>query len=210
MQGRPLKVLAYKLNEHNRPCQPYFMTLKDDLKVLQSFVGGYIQIVHLTDEIDLVCSDEGKLIHLPPNRVWLSKGTDNVLDLLVGNFFLCRHKGAELDDIREEDLGIVEEVLKPVYRVQNSTILLLPQELTPLFNPSKDTLSELYPKDTLLYLNEGIDDPYSPKDAGSIAKVQYIDDALNIHVSWLGQRGSISVIYGKDLFFKLPDDFLSE
>ena len=208
MQGRPLKVLAYKLNEYDRACQPYFMTIKDDLKDLRAFVGGTIQIVHLTDEIDLVCSDEGKLINLPPNRAWLSEGTDNVLDLLVGNFFLCRHKGAELDDIREEDLGIAEDVLKPVYKVHNNIILLLPQELTPLFNPSKDTLSELYPKGTVLYLNEAIDDPYSPKESGSLAEVKYVDDALNIHVNWIGQRGSISVIYGKDLFFKLPDNFL--
>lgn len=56
-----------------------------------------------------------------------------------------------------------------------------------------------YPKGSKLRLTEPIDDPYSPKEVGDIFTVSYIDDALQIHGSWVS-GGSIALIIGKDSF----------
>ena len=66
---------------------------------------------------------------------------------------------------------------------------------------NKEYYEKLYPSGTILELTESMDDPYSPKPAGSKFKVSFIDDSLNIHGSWLAPaRGSISIIIGVDKF----------
>ena len=70
---------------------------------------------------------------------------------------------------------------------------------------NKAYYESLYPKGTVLELTESMDDPYSPKPIGSKFMVSFIDDALNIHGSWLPPcRGSISIIIGVDKF-KIAD-----
>ena len=63
-----------------------------------------------------------------------------------------------------------------------------------------------YTRGTILELTEPIDDPYSYKPVGSRMKVSYIDDAGQIHGSWLAPAsGSIAIIIGKDSF-KIVED----
>ena len=70
---------------------------------------------------------------------------------------------------------------------------------------NKAYYESLYPRGTVLELTEPMEDPYSPKPAGSKFKFSFIDDALNIHGSWLAPaRGSISIIIGVDKF-KIAD-----
>ena len=49
---------------------PYEREIGNDLKSMQSVVGGYIQAIYPFDdeEIALICNEEGKLIGLAPNR----------------------------------------------------------------------------------------------------------------------------------------------
>lgn len=204
MQDKPLKVLAFRVNEHGVPCLPYMTTITDSLEEIYKLVHQPIQVVHLTDEIDLVCCDEGKLIGLPPNRAWVDDDKQ-VLDVIVGDFFLCRHKNSEFTDIKKSDLELALGYLVPIKEIRNLEVSLFNNLACPLYKPTKEDVEKIYPKGSLLYLYVDIDDPYSPKPAGSIAKVEYVDDALNIHVKWYNQTGNIAVIYGKDFFFKLPD-----
>lgn len=61
--------------------------------------------------------------------------------------------------------------------------------------------SARYPHGTVVELTAPIADPYSPKPVGSRMKVDYIDDALQIHGTWLPpQRGSIAILIEKDSF----------
>lgn len=58
-----------------------------------------------------------------------------------------------------------------------------------------------YPKGLVLELTAPIDDPFSPKPVGSRMRVEYIDDALQIHGVWLAPAsGSIAIIIEQDSF----------
>lgn len=56
-----------------------------------------------------------------------------------------------------------------------------------------------YPHGTKLRLTEPIEDKFTPKETGDIFTVDFIDDAGQIHGSWVS-GGSIAVIIGKDKF----------
>ena len=78
------------------------------LKSMQSVVGGRIQAVYpFEDPVALVCSDQGKLSGLPPNRALRMPETGEVYDVICGTFFLC---AAPADSDSFESLS--EEQLK--------------------------------------------------------------------------------------------------
>ena len=56
-----------------------------------------------------------------------------------------------------------------------------------------------YPKGTKLRLTAPIRDRYTPKSAGDILTVDYVDDAGQIHGSW-SSGGSMAIIIGVDKF----------
>lgn len=56
-----------------------------------------------------------------------------------------------------------------------------------------------YPQGTKLRLTEPIEDKYSPKNVGDILTVSYIDDAGQIHGSWVS-GGSLAIIIEVDKF----------
>lgn len=59
------------------------------LEEMQGLVGGYIQAIYpFTDEVALVCNDEGKLEGLPLNRA-LRDESGKIYDVISGTFFLC-------------------------------------------------------------------------------------------------------------------------
>jgi len=65
----------------------------------------------------------------------------------------------------------------------------------------KEVYSARYPKGTIVELTEPIADKYSPKPAGSKFKVEYVDDALQLHGVWLPPAsGSIAIIIEQDKF----------
>ena len=70
---------------------PYEHEIGNDLKSMQTVVGGYIQAIYPFDdeEIALICNEEGKLIGLPFNRT-LKDEEGSIYDVVVGTFFLCR------------------------------------------------------------------------------------------------------------------------
>ena len=65
----------------------------------------------------------------------------------------------------------------------------------------KEVYSARYPKGTIVELTEPIDGEYSPKPVGSRFKVDYIDDALQLHgVRLPPASGSIAIIIEQDKF----------
>lgn len=58
---------------------------------------------------------------------------------------------------------------------------------------------ELYPKGSKLELLSDLNDLYIPKFVGDIFTVKMIDDAGNIHGSWVSD-GSLSLVIGVDQF----------
>lgn len=64
--------------------------ISEDLKSMQSIVGGTIQAVYPFEEsISLICNDDGKLLGLKPNRCLLNQETGEIYDIIYGTFFLC-------------------------------------------------------------------------------------------------------------------------
>lgn len=59
--------------------------IDSDLRAMQEFVGGYIEIVRLEPGLGLVCNEEGKFFGMPVNRL-IFDGRDFV----SGDCFLCR------------------------------------------------------------------------------------------------------------------------
>ena len=70
------------------------MEIENSLKAEQAFVGGLIECTALTEEIDLICNEEGWLIGLEP-RVAIPESET----IIVGDCF---------QSIREEDIPLIE------------------------------------------------------------------------------------------------------
>lgn len=69
---------------------------------MQNAVGGYIQAIYPYDElVAIVCNEEGKLQGLEVNRV-LTDEQGRVIDVLVGNFFICGIDDYDFIDIQDE------------------------------------------------------------------------------------------------------------
>lgn len=105
--------------------------LPNTLEAKQKFVGGLITVVGLTDELDVVANDEGKLEHLLPNRAWLDdKG--NVLDILVGNLMVCRFDDeGNFTSIKESDVPVILKRLPAIMAILERTICLRSEEELP-------------------------------------------------------------------------------
>lgn len=66
---------------------------------------------------------------------------------------------------------------------------------------SKEFYEAKYPKGTIVELTEAIDDPYTPKPVGARFKVNFVDDALQLHGCWLSpNRGSMAIDIEHDEF----------
>ena len=61
----------------------------NDLRSLQSLVGGYIEATYpFDDPVALVCNDEGKIMQMPLNRAL--RGEDGkIYDAIAGPFLIC-------------------------------------------------------------------------------------------------------------------------
>lgn len=87
-----------------------FMEIENSLEAEQAFVGGYIDVVSIGNGIDLVCNDEGKMNGSSPSVAWVEG--DDIVDIVFGDFFLCRSKDGEFISINDEDVKYIKEKLK--------------------------------------------------------------------------------------------------
>lgn len=64
------------------------------LEELQSFVGGYIEIIQLDDEYIMVVNEEGKLIGLPTNEnaTCMLAEIFGMVNYIVGDVIICKSK----------------------------------------------------------------------------------------------------------------------
>lgn len=63
--------------------------IKDGLKGMQEFVGGYIEAIYpFDDPVAVVCNEEGKLNGLPLNRALYTEDGE-MFDIVAGPMFVC-------------------------------------------------------------------------------------------------------------------------
>ena len=123
------KILAYKLRVDEKTGEiykGYFEEIENTLRAKQDFVGGTIQCLHLTNEIDMVCNDDGKLMGLPLNRVWFYESQP--IDVVMGNILCVRHEGDEFTSIREDDEPVILEQLRVCVAVDKDILVALPND----------------------------------------------------------------------------------
>lgn len=88
-----------------------FMEIENTLHSMQKFVGGLIDVVALTPNIDLVVNDEGLINGSEPRVIFLEDGKI-VNCIIMGDCFVCRHDGkGNFESILETDLPVIRKKL---------------------------------------------------------------------------------------------------
>ena len=94
----------------------YLAEVDNTLEAEQRYVNydephGLITVLSITDEIDVIANDEGKLMNYPINR-FVVDDMGGVYDMLVGNLMCVRHNSeGEFTSIREKDIPVIEKHL---------------------------------------------------------------------------------------------------
>ena len=107
--------------------KPYLCTLTNELSELQKAVStdadyvGLIEIIELTDDVCLLCNEEGKIINLEPNR---RIGND----IICGVFYLT-------GQTKDGDLASIPEYAIPAYieYFSNNIEKIDPEEINKCF-----------------------------------------------------------------------------
>jgi len=89
-----------------RPHQePELITIDSTLRALQREVGGYIEMVTLSNTAVAVCNEEGKILGMELNR---RVGAD----IIVGTFLITGYRGSETVSLSEKDILVYMELFK--------------------------------------------------------------------------------------------------
>lgn len=98
--------------------------IENSLEAMQAAVGGYIEMIQpYADDVALICNEEGKLEHLPLNRVICDEETGQPLDVIAGTFFIC---GAPANS--SEFASLSDEQLQKYQQKFQSPEMILPDD----------------------------------------------------------------------------------
>ena len=86
--------------------------IENTLDAMQEFVDGPIEVINITDEILLVCNEEGKMRGLPPSAFIVRN--QQAQDVIVGKFFLYREDGEDMVGIQESDIEDFKRIVLPI------------------------------------------------------------------------------------------------
>lgn len=81
-------------------CAPELRDIPNTLEELQASVGGYIETVTFASDAVVICNEEGRLMGLPHNCVFL--GVD-----FVGPILIVGQAGGEFCDLAPEVAGMI-------------------------------------------------------------------------------------------------------
>ena len=95
-----IRVLIVEPNKES-----YQIKIEHTLKNLQRIVGGYIEILQLDHNVDLICNDEGKINRLPLNRF-----VD--YDIIAGTFIIAGHKDSETISLSRKQIKKYKEIFR--------------------------------------------------------------------------------------------------
>ncbi len=105
------------------------------LKSLQTEVGGYIQAIYpFSDEVALICNDEGKLMGLPLNRALKTDGMagNEIYDIVVGDFLIC-YAPISSENFESMPDNLLQKYLEMFkypekFLIKNQTIYIYPEK----------------------------------------------------------------------------------
>ena len=117
MSDKRINGYFLRVSEKDGHFKGYIAEFEDTLKYLQDYVGGYIDVVSLNNDIDLVINDEGKIKGLPINRT-IRNNVGEIVDFICGNILCLRHDDeGNFDSILESDIPEIEKRLMPLLSV---------------------------------------------------------------------------------------------
>jgi hypothetical protein len=79
--------------------EPSVIEIKHSLKTFQDIVEGYIDILEIDENVDIILNDEGKLLGLPFNRFIFG---DN--DIVAGTFIIVGNNKGETISLNESQI----------------------------------------------------------------------------------------------------------
>lgn len=104
--------------------------IENTLEELQKIVGGYIEIPFISKKffeygIDMIINEEGKFIEgLKPEIAVLEKGSNRVLDVVMGNCIFASHdEEGNTVELNDEQAQIVLDSLDMVAMLQGGNIV---------------------------------------------------------------------------------------
>ena len=123
-----IQIYAMPLLSDNIPVKGQLMEIPATLEAKQKFVKGYIERVAITEDIDLIVNDSGLIDGLAPNRILVDDNKE-VIAVLCGDIFACRHSGEEFTSIREEDIPTIRKYVKVYLITLNEVIFGMDEDL---------------------------------------------------------------------------------
>lgn len=103
-------VYSGRMGEINSTCE-----------AMEEYIGGYMRELDLRDGIVVLTE---KTPHSSRNRVLVCNG--KIEEILTGNLICVRKEQGKYISIREEDIRIIRDYLKPVFDLDGK--LIIPQE----------------------------------------------------------------------------------
>lgn len=83
---------------------PEVKEIENELRDLQSIVGGYIQCFGIIDNILCVCNEEGKLNGLAPNFIFNG-------DVIVGDVFFCSAGEDDFESLSDMQVELIMNII---------------------------------------------------------------------------------------------------
>ena len=118
-----IKVLLIKPDEH-----PVVTEIGNTLGSLQKCVGGFIQMVMLSETAAIICNEEGKLNGLDANRRYFN-------DVIVGDFIIVGIDDEDTVSLSDEDIEKYKKIFwEPGEGIQSSKMDDLSLDWSFLFN----------------------------------------------------------------------------
>ena len=112
---KELRIVLKKVGEI-----PEIMNIENTLKAKQKLVGGLIEVVSVTDNILLICNEEGKLENLFPNLVF-------DYDYIAGDCFFVGddYENGDFKSLTDEQIKEIKVLCKereyiPIFKLENS------------------------------------------------------------------------------------------
>lgn len=115
---------AYFLRASNHVVyKGYLSELPNSLKAEQQYVGGGIETFMLNDDLVLVGARDAVIFGKTLNRALYDK-KGKFITVFAGNLLVVRYKGDTFDSIQEEDVKLIERMLKPIDHIACGTVFL--------------------------------------------------------------------------------------
>ena len=95
--------------------EPYAADIKNSLAAMQNEVGGYIEVVPISNKHRLVVNEEGKLGPFPinVNATKLFRAAIGTLDFIMGDAFVtCFDGGEDFTDMTSDAIEALIEEMK--------------------------------------------------------------------------------------------------